>query len=480
MSQAKPKKKPRPPRQSMPEHDPGERVGNFDEVPYGYTLELAQLEASRCLQCKKAPCQAGCPVEVKIPEFIRHIRDGDPLKAAEIIKRDNSLPAVCGRVCPQEDQCEKVCVLGKKGEPVAIGRLERFAADYERAHAEVGQPEMPPRTGKRVAVVGSGPAGLTCASDLARLGHEVKIFEAFHKAGGVLVYGIPEFRLPKAIVQAEVDYLKLLGVEFEFNQVIGKTETVDELLADGYAAVFIGTGAGQPLFMNIPGENLGGVYSANEYLTRANLMKAYRFPDYDTPIARGRRVCVLGGGNVAMDSARTALRLAAEKVTLMYRRSRAEMPARIEEVHHAEEEGVVFTLLATPLEMLADDQGQVRGLKCIRMRLGQPDESGRPRPVPIPDSEFEVEADTVIVAIGNLPNPLIPRSTAGLKVGRKGNLEVDPETGRTTRKEIFAGGDIATGAATVIEAMGAGKRAARAIGRMLSGRPVKEKAESAG
>ena len=457
----------RPPRQKMPEQAPEERVRNFDEVPFGYSPGAAQLEASRCLQCKKAPCQQGCPVEVKIRDFIRLIRDGDFAGAGRLIQEDNALPAVCGRVCPQETQCEQYCVLGKKGDPVAIGRLERFAADYQRRHGTAGKPDVAPPAGKRVAVVGSGPAGLTCAGDLAKMGHDVTIFEAFHKSGGVLVYGIPEFRLPKAIVQSEVDALKELGVKIELNSVIGKVETVDELLEQGFDAVFIGTGAGLPRFMSIPGENLAGVYSANEYLTRSNLMKAYRWPEYDTPIIRGKRVAVIGGGNVAMDSARTALRLGAEEVLLVYRRSRAEMPAREEEIHHAEQEGIRFELLTNPVELLGDEKGQVRAMRCIRMRLGEPDESGRRRPVPIEGSEFETEVDTFIVAIGNTPNPLIPSTTPDLKVGRHGTIQADPDTGRTSKPRVFAGGDIVTGAATVIEAMGAGKRAARAIHAML-------------
>jgi glutamate synthase (NADPH/NADH) small chain len=460
--------KKRAPRQKMPEQAPAERVKNFREVPLGYPAETAQIEAARCLQCKNAPCRAGCPVEVKIPEFIRRIREGDFIGAARMIKADNALPAVCGRVCPQEDQCEKFCVLAKKGEPVAIGRLERFAADWGLEHPDTEQPPVAPPAGRRVAIVGAGPAGLTCAGDLARLGYRVTIFEAFHKAGGVLVYGIPEFRLPKAIVQAEVDALKKLGAEIELNAVIGKLDTVDDLLAEGFDAVFIGTGAGLPNFMGIPGENLGGVYSANEYLTRSNLMKAYRFPEYDTPIIRSRRVAVVGGGNVAMDSARTALRLGAEEVILVYRRSREEMPARIEEVHHAEEEGIRFEMLTNPIEVLGNEKGSVRGLRCIRMRLGEPDASGRRRPIPVAGSEFEFELDTVIVAIGNTPNPLIPKTTPDLKIGSHGTIEADRETGQTSKPRVFAGGDIVTGAATVIEAMGAGKRAARAIHAMLT------------
>jgi len=453
----------------MREQPPEERIRNFREVPLGYTPDEARAEASRCLQCKNPPCVKGCPVEVKIPQFIRKIREGDFIAAGRILFEDNGLPAICGRVCPQETQCEKLCVLGKKSEPVAIGRLERFAADYTREHGrEPLQPAKP--SGKRVAVVGSGPAGLTCAADLARLGHEVTIFEAFHRPGGVLVYGIPEFRLPKDIVHAEVERLKRLGVKIVLNAVIGKWATVDELLnEEGFDAVFIGTGAGLPMFLGIPGENLGGVYSANEYLTRSNLMRAYDWPNYDTPIVRGRHVAVIGGGNVAMDSARTARRLGAERVYLVYRRSRQEMPARVEEVHHAEEEGIEFMFLTNPVEFLGDERGKVRAMRCQRMELGEPDESGRRRPVPIPGSEFELEVDTVIVAIGNMPNPLIPSTTPDLETARKGTIIADPETGQTSKPRVFAGGDIVTGAATVIEAMGAGKRAARAIHRLLTG-----------
>ncbi len=461
------KKKIQIPRQKMPEQDPKIRIKNFDEVPFGYTPELAKLEASRCLQCKKPSCIAGCPVSIDIPGFISLILKEDFLGAARKIKEMNSLPAVCGRVCPQEDQCEKMCILGKKGEPVAIGRLERFAADFERACGEFVMPQMEPPTGKKVAVVGSGPAGLTLAGDLIKKGHEVTIFEALHKAGGVLVYGIPEFRLPKAIVQAEVDYLKKLGVEIRTNMVIGKIYTVDELLANGYNAVFLGTGAGLPTFMNIPGENLNGVYSANEYLTRSNLMKAYLFPKYDTPIARGKRVAVLGGGNVAMDAARTAIRLGAEEVYIVYRRSKKELPARIEEVHHAEEEGIQFHFLTLPVEILGNEDGWVCGMRCQRMELGEPDESGRRRPIPIPGSEFVIEVDMVIVAIGTGANPLIPSTTPDLKTNKWGYIIADPETGATSKKGVYAGGDIVTGSATVILAMGAGRKAANAIHKYL-------------
>jgi glutamate synthase (NADPH/NADH) small chain len=454
------------PRQPMPEQDPKVRARNFDEVPCGYSPETAMLEASRCLQCKRPKCVEGCPVNVKIPEFIALIAAGEFVGAARKLKETNALPAVCGRVCPQESQCEARCVLGKKGEPVAIGRLERFAADYERREKAVSRPAMAPSTGKKVAIVGSGPAGLTCAGDLIKLGHEVTIFEALHKPGGVLVYGIPEFRLPKAIVQAEVDYLVSLGVNIEVNHVVGMLDNVDELL-ETYDAVFVGTGAGLPLFMNIPGENLNGVYSANEYLTRSNLMKAYLFPEYDTPVAVGRRVAVFGGGNVAMDAARTALRLGAEKSYIVYRRSRVEMPARGEEIHHAEEEGVDLQLLANPLRIIGDENGAVTGVECIRMELGEPDESGRRRPVPVEGAEFTLAVDTVVVAIGNGPNPLIPNTTPGLELTRRGNIQADEETGRTSRDGVFAGGDIVTGAATVIMAMGAGKKAAAAMHEYL-------------
>jgi len=463
-----PKERMKIPRQKMPEQDPKERGGNFDEVPYGYDSELAVTEATRCIQCKKPACVSGCPVEIDIPGFIKLIAEKDFVAAARKIKEENALPAVCGRVCPQEDQCEIQCVLGKKGDPVAIGRLERFAADYERAQGEVAIPKLPAATGKRVAVVGSGPAGLTVAGELRLLGHDVTILEALHKPGGVLVYGIPEFRLPKAIVQAEVDYLVKMGVKLETDVVVGKLVTVDELLEE-FDAVFIGSGAGLPLFMGIEGENLNGIYSANEYLTRSNLMKAYKFPEYDTPVAVGKRVAVVGGGNVAMDSARTALRLGADKVFIIYRRSRTEMPARDEEIEHAEEEGIEFNLLTNPLRYIGDENGWVKEVECIRMELGEPDDSGRRRPVPVEGSEFRIEVDVAVVAIGNSPNPLIPDTTPNLKTQRWGNIEADEETGKTSREGIFAGGDIVTGAATVILAMGAGKKAARAMHRYLMG-----------
>ncbi|MCJ7578789.1 MAG: NADPH-dependent glutamate synthase [candidate division Zixibacteria bacterium] len=451
----------------MPGQEPKERIKNFKEVPFGYTPQMAMTEAKRCLQCKKALCVGGCPVEVHIPEFVQMIAQGDFIGAAKELKKTNSLPAVCGRVCPQEDQCEKVCVLAKKYQPVAIGNLERFAADYERNQGEVEIPEIAPLTGKKVAIVGAGPAGLTVAGDLVKLGHQVTIFEALHKTGGVLVYGIPEFRLPKAIVQAEVDFLIKLGVEVKTSQVIGKLHTIDELFEQGYHAIFIGTGAGLPNFMNIPGENLNGIYSSNEYLTRSNLMKAYDFPEYDTPIFSGKNVAVLGGGNTAMDSVRTALRLGAENGYIVYRRSKTEMPARIEEIHHAEEEGVEFHFLTTPVKYMGNEYGWVTGMECLRMQLGEPDASGRRRPVPVEGSNFIMEVDTVVVAIGNSSNPLVPQTTTGLEVNKWGNITADPETGQTSRKGVWAGGDIVTGGATVILAAGAGKKAARDIDKYL-------------
>ncbi len=450
----------------MPEQDPKARAKNFNEVPYGYPPEVAQLEASRCLQCKKPKCIEGCPVEIDIPAFIKLIYEGDFVGAARKLKERNSLPAICGRVCPQEDQCEKFCVVGKKDQPVAIGRLERFAADWEREKGEVTIPPKAPSTGKRIAVVGSGPAGLTVAGDLILKGHEVTIFEALHKPGGVLIYGIPEFRLPKAIVQAEVNYLEKLGVKVECNCVIGRIETVDELLQE-YDAVFLGLGAGLPQFLGIPGENFCGIYSANEYLTRSNLMKAYLFPEYDTPIARGKNVAVFGAGNVAMDAARTALRLGADIVRIVYRRSREEMPARIEEIHHAEEEGVQFYLLTAPTRFFGDDNGWVTGFECIKMELGEPDESGRRRPVPIKGSEFQLDCDLAVVAIGTGANPLLTTTTPGLDLNKRGYIVADPETGKTSKEGVWAGGDIVTGSATVILAMGAGRKAANSIHEYL-------------
>ena len=461
-SQAKPPKKERPPRQKMPEQPAQERIHNFDEVPYGLTPEQARLEASRCLQCKKPACVEGCPVAIDIPGFIKQIADGDFDAAVRKLKEQTTLPAVCGRVCPQEDQCEKVCVLGKKSDPVAIGYLERFAADYEMQQGQTVVPEKAPPTGKRVAIVGSGPAGITAAYELAKLGHHVTLFEAFHKPGGVLVYGIPEFRLPKAIVQRDVSTLSKMGVEIQLNYVVGKLNTVDELLGQGYDAVFIGTGAGLPRFLDVPGEEFNGVYSANEFLTRTNLMKAYR-DDYETPIRRATRAAVFGGGNVAMDSARTALRLGAKEVYILYRRTEVEMPARIEEVHHAKDEGIRFEFLVAPVAILGDEKGWVRGVRLLRMELGEPDASGRRRPVPIEGSEHDFECDQAIVAIGNGPNPLVPSTTPDLKTTKWGNIAADEATGVTSKPGVFAGGDIVTGAATVIKAMGAGKAAARSI-----------------
>jgi len=455
------------PRQRMPEQTPEQRKSNFFEVPLGYTPELAQKEALRCLQCKRPTCMDGCPVEIDIPGFIKLIEDGDFIGAAKKIKETNSLPAVCGRVCPQEDQCEKTCVLAKKFESVAIGHLERFVADYERDEGEIEIPKIEKKTGKKVAVVGSGPAGLTVASDLVKMGHEVTVFELLHKAGGVLVYGIPEFRLPKAMVEAEVDYLRKLGVKIKLSWPVGASQTVDELFEQGYQAVFLGTGAGLPNFMHIPGENLCGIYSANEYLTRSNLMKAYVFPDYDTPIFSGKNVAVLGGGNTAMDAVRTGLRLGAKNAYIVYRRSRAEMPAREGEIHHAEEEGIKFHFLTTPIKYISNEDGWVTGMECLRMELGEPDESGRRRPVPIKGSNFIMEVDTVVVAIGNSSHPLVPRTTPGLEVNKWGNIIADLETGQTSRKGVFAGGDIVTGGATVILAAGAGKKSARAIDAYL-------------
>jgi len=451
------------PRHPMPEQDPKVRARNFDEVPLGYTPETAKEEALRCIQCKKPTCIEGCPVEIDIPGFIKLVAEGDFLGAARKIKEKNALPAICGRVCPQEDQCEVLCVRGKKGEPVAIGRLERFVADYERKQGEVSIPEISSSTGKKIAIVGSGPAGLTVAGDLIKLGHEVTIFEALHKPGGVLVYGIPEFRLPKAIVASEIDYLKKIGVKVETSNVIGKISTIDELFEEGYDAVFLGTGAGLPTFMNIPGENLDGIYSANEYLTRSNLMKAYLFPEYDTPIVKGKNVAVIGGGNVAMDSARTALRLGADNVYLVYRRSRKEMPARAEEAHHAEEEGIQFHLLTAPTSYIGNEKGWVIGMECLRMELGEPDASGRRRPVPIKGSEYVIDVDTVVVAIGTGANPLIQSTTPGLDTNKRGYIIADEEAGQTSREGVYAGGDIVTGSATVILAMGAGRKAATAI-----------------
>lgn len=456
-------KKEKIPRQEMPEQDPRERAKNFNEVPYGYSVELAQKEAQRCMQCKRPSCVQGCPVGIDIPAFIRHIRDGEFTQAIRKIWEKNSLPAICGRVCPQESQCEKECILGKKDQPVAIGNLERFAADYERHY---GTGELPPKaepTGKKVAVIGSGPAGLTVAGDLIVKGHEVTVYEAFHKGGGVLVYGIPEFRLPKEIVASELHFLERLGVKMECDNVVGKTFTVDELFESGFDAVFVGVGAGLPIFLNIPGENLVGIYSANEYLTRANLMKAYRFPEYDTPLAQGKNVVVLGAGNVAMDSARTALRMGAEKVRIVYRRSREEMPAREDEIHHAEEEGIEFHLLTSPLRFNSNDQGRVISMDCQEMQLGEPDDSGRRRPIPVEGSEYTMECDLAINAIGAGANPVLTSSTPGLQTTKRGYILADEKTGKTMKKGVWAGGDIITGQATVILAAGAGRIASESI-----------------
>ena len=459
----------------MPSQEPSVRAHNFDEVATGYSAETAVDEALRCLGCKNMPCVSGCPVNIHIPEFIAKVKDGDFEGAYQIIHKTSSLPAVCGRVCPQETQCEAKCVRGIKGEPVGIGRLERFVADWHNAHSDV-TPEVAPSNGHRVAVVGSGPSGLTCAGDLAKKGYKVTVFEALHTAGGVLVYGIPEFRLPKSIVRKEVDNLVAMGVDVETNVVIGKTLTVDELFEQGFEAVFIGSGAGLPNFMGIPGESYKGVYSANEFLTRSNLMRAYR-EDPDTPIMKGGKVAVVGGGNVAMDAARTALRLGADTVYIVYRRAMEELPARREEVEHAEEEGIVFLLLNNPVEILGyenpDDRrdprnGFVTGMKCIKMQLGEPDERGRRRPIPIEGSEFVLDVDTVVISIGTSPNPLIKSTTAGLEVNKRGGIIVEEDTGATTKEGVYAGGDAVTGAATVISAMGAGKTAAKAIDEYLS------------
>lgn len=454
-------------RERMPEQEPKKRIQNFNEVALGYTREKAIREASRCLNCKNMPCVEGCPVNIQIPLFIKKIKEGDFMGAIHVIKETNALPAVCGRVCPQETQCEQRCVLGKKGEPVAIGRLERFAADYEAQQGDIRAPEIAKPTGKKVAVIGAGPAGLTVAGELSKKGHDVTVFEALHKAGGVLVYGIPEFRLPKSIVQREVDYVSKLGAKIKVDVIVGQAVTMDELFAQGFDAIFVGTGAGLPYFLNIPGENLNGVYSANEFLTRSNLMKAYLFPEYDTPIRVGNKVAVIGGGNVAMDSARVAKRLGAENVYLVYRRSRAEMPARAEEAHHAEEEGIDFRLLTNPVRIVGDENGWVKGIEVVKQQLGEPDASGRRRPVDIPGSNYIIDVDVVIVAIGQGPNPILTQSGAGLELRKSGNIVADPETGKTSRKGVFAGGDIVTGAATVILAMGAGRKAAAAMDEYL-------------
>ena len=455
-----------PKKVAMPEQAPDIRNRNFREVALGYTAEMAVEEAQRCLNCKHKPCIAGCPVNVKIPEFITLVAAGEFEKAYDKIRETNALPAVCGRVCPQETQCEEKCVRGIKGEPVAIGRLERFVADWymENVTREIIKS---PRNGHKVAIIGSGPAGLTCAGDLAKIGYDVTIFEAFHTTGGVLVYGIPEFRLPKALVQREIDSVKAEGVQIMTNMVIGKVLTIDEIMAEGYEAVFVGSGAGLPAFMKIPGENLNGVYSANEFLTRINLMKAYKFPDCDTPVKVGKSVAVVGGGNVAMDAARSAKRLGAEQVYIIYRRSEAELPARLEEFHHAKEEGIIMKLLTNPTRILGDDKGWVTGIECVEMELGEPDASGRRRPVPKLHSEHVVPVETVIMSIGTSPNPLIRTTTPGLEVQKWGGIIVNEETGETSKHAVYAGGDAVTGAATVILAMGAGKTAAAAIHKQI-------------
>lgn len=461
MAKIVPKKTP------MREQPPKERIKNYFEVPFGYSPEEAINEAQRCIQCKKPKCIEGCPVEIDIPGFINLIAEKKFKEGINLIKHTNILPALCGRVCPQETQCEQLCILGVKNEPVAIGRLERFLADWEREQGEIEVPPIPEWTGKKVAVVGSGPSGITVAADLARLGHKVDMFEALHQPGGVLTYGIPEFRLPKAIVFKEIDSLKRMGVNLYLNSVIGQIKSIEEVLQE-YDAVFLGTGAGLPWFLEVPGENLNGVYSANEYLTRSNLMKAYLFPKYKTPVIKGKRVATVGGGNVAMDCARTALRLGAEKSIIIYRRSRTELPARLEEVHHAEEEGVIFQFLSNPAGFYGDENNWVKEVECIRMKLGEPDASGRRKPVPIQGANFRMPVDTVIIAIGNSPNPLIASTTPDLQINKNGGIVVDAATGKTSMDRVFAGGDIVRGAATVILAMGDGKVAAKSMHEYLT------------
>jgi len=462
-----------PKKTPIPEQDPAKRRSNFEEVSLGYTEEQALLEASRCLQCKKPLCVTGCPVGVPIPRFIKAVHEKDFSGAVLVIKEANLLPAVCGRVCPQESQCEKLCTLSKKFDPVGIGRLERFVADWERGQGNGSLPEIAPSTKRKVAIVGSGPSGLTCAYDLAKHGHSVTIYEALHEPGGVLVYGIPEFRLPKAIVAREINLLKRMGVTIVVNAVVGKLHSIDELM-DEFDACYIGTGAGLPRFMNIPGENLNGVYSANEFLTRINLMRAYQFPDFDTPVRKGDRIIVVGGGNVAMDSARTALRLGATSVTLVYRRSLVELPARKEEVHHAEEEGITFELCTNPVRILGDADGNVKAIECVRMDLCELDEKGRKKPKALPGSEFTLPADVVIIAVGTGANPLIAQSTKALEVTKHKYIVADEQTGKTSMEGVYAGGDIVTGAATVISAMGAGRKAAKAIHEHLAKTPARK------
>ncbi len=467
MTEAKEKKE-KIPRQPMPEQEAEVRRRNFEEVPVGYSEETAVMEASRCIQCKKPSCVNGCPVSVDIPGFIQLLKEKKFTDSIRHIWLKNALPAVCGRVCPQEIQCEGLCILGKKGDAVAIGNLERFVADLEREH---GKGELPPKdapTGKKVAVVGSGPSGLTVAGDLLLKGHDVTIFEAFHKPGGVLVYGIPEFRLPKEIVFSEVNFLERQGAKLECNAVIGRTVELDELFEQGFDAIYLGVGAGLPKFLGIPGENLIGIYSANEYLTRSNLMKAYLFPEYDTPIVKGKNVAVFGAGNVAMDSARTAMRLGAESVRIVYRRSREEMPARTAEIHHAEQEGIEFYLLTAPLRFMGDEKGRVTGMECIKMELGEPDDSGRRRPVPIDGSKFKLDCDMAVISVGSGANPLLTQSTEGLDLNKWGYIKADLETGKTSKKGVWAGGDIVTGSATVILAMGAGRLASDSMHKYLN------------
>ena len=451
----------------MPEQDPNVRNKNFEEVSLGYTKEQAMEEATRCLNCKKPFCMDGCPVGVPIPEFIHHVAEGEFEEAYQTITRENALPAICGRVCPQENQCEGKCVRGIKTESVGIGRLERFVADYHREHGKPAELKIE-KNGKKVAVIGSGPAGITCAGELAKKGYDVTVFEALHKTGGVLSYGIPEFRLPKKLVQSEVDGVAALGVDFETNVVVGRSITIDELQEQGYQGIFVGSGAGLPRFQGIPGENLNGVYAANEFLTRVNLMKGYQFPDHPTPVKVTDTVCVIGAGNVAMDAARTAKRLGAKNVYIVYRRGPEEVPARAEEVHHAKEEGIIFDLLTNPTEVLTDEKGNVTGIKCVKMELGEPDASGRRKPVEIPGSEFVMDLDAVIMSLGTSPNPLISSTTKGLEINKRKCIVAEEENGQTSKEAVYAGGDAVTGAATVILAMGAGKAAAKGIDEYLS------------
>jgi glutamate synthase (NADPH/NADH) small chain len=461
-------KKKKTPRQAMPEQAPDVRRRNFEEVPHGYTKELALAEASRCLQCKKPSCVQGCPVNVDIPAFIKHIYDGDFVGAILKLWEKNSFPAVCGRVCPQENQCEGMCIVGKKDDPVAIGNLERFTADWARGQSDIPMPPIAEKTGKKVAVVGSGPGGITVAGDLIRKGHEVTMYEAFHKPGGVLVYGIPEFRLPKEIVAHEINFLERLGVKVECNVVVGRTVTVDELMNDeGFDAVYLGVGAGLPRFLGVPGENLMGIYSANEYLTRSNLMKAYLFPEYDTPLVKGKNVVVFGGGNVAMDALRTSMRMGADSVKCVYRRSHEELPARAAEIHHAEEEQIEFFFLHSPIRFLGDDKGWLKAVELQEMQLGEPDESGRRRPEPIPGSTKTIDCDMAVIAVGSGANPLVTATTPGLETNKWGYIEAD-EAGKTKKKGVWAGGDIVTGAATVILAAGAGRKAADSMHEYLT------------